>query len=318
VLQTIKVVAVAVLLAAVAAPASVQAASVGGVVGSDVPQSSGAVFEYWTQERMDAALPAVPVATAGPLEGIGDLADRDEADSARRAPAKEIPNPRRGKLKTNGKVFFSEGLNDFVCSGTVVRSKTKSLVVTAGHCTFSGGSQVDNFMFVPAKDGNNEPFGRWSATRLATTSQWASSDDTRYDVGIATMAERQGKKIQNVVGARGISFNREGNQRFRAFGYPQGPPFGGQNLFVCKSQQEGTDSRMNQPRPNRIDCNMTGGSSGGGWLVGKGKVNSVVSYGYECTSVVIIVFPCDNPEDGKLFGPYFGDVIKQLYRSEKR
>ena len=60
---------------------------------------------------------------------------------------------------------------------------------------------------------------------------------------------------------------------------------------------------------------MTGGSSGGGWVIDGGKVNSVVSYGYECTIPLPI---CDNPEEGKLFGPYFGDEIKQLYRSQKR
>lgn len=297
-----------------------QAASASDVVSSRVLQQPADVFDYWTQARMDAALPAVPISTEGPLDGIGDvLGGGGETDGAsRRGPAKEIRDPKRAKLRSNGKVFFSEGVSDFVCSGTVVKSKTKSLVVTAGHCSFSGGTQVSNFMFVPAKDGDREPFGRWSAKRLATTPQWQSSDDVRYDVGMATMAKRNGKKLQNVVGARGITFNRGGNQRFRAFGYPQGPPFGGKNLFVCKSPQEGTDSRMSQPRPGRIDCNMTGGSSGGGWLVGKGKVNSVVSYGYECPGVVIIVFPCDNPEDGKLFGPYFGNEIKKLYRSQKR
>jgi hypothetical protein len=60
---------------------------------------------------------------------------------------------------------------------------------------------------------------------------------------------------------------------------------------------------------------MTGGSSGGGWVVRERLVNSVVSYGYECT---VPVFPCENPEEGKLFGPYFGDTVKQLYRSAQR
>jgi hypothetical protein len=48
------------------------------------------------------------------------------------------------------------------------------------------------------------------------------------------------------------------------------------------------------------------------------KLNSVVSYGYECGVILPLPIPCDNPEEGKLFGPYFGDEIKQLYRSQKR
>jgi hypothetical protein len=50
-------------------------------------------------------------------------------------------------------------------------------------------------------------------------------------------------------------------------------------------------------------------------VIGGEKVNSVVSYGYECT--IPIPPLCNNPEEGKLFGPYFGDVIKDLYKSQK-
>jgi V8-like Glu-specific endopeptidase len=281
-----------------------------------VEQAPQEILDYWTHERMNAAVPGdrllEQVRFAGPLDELGlGLAGGSERGKR----AEKVSNPRRAPYRTHGKVFFSDALFDYVCSGTVVRSKTKSLVVSAGHCTHSGGSPVDNWMFVPAKDGSREPFGRWAATKLATTPQWQNNEDIRYDVGMATMAERNGKKIQQRVGARDIDFNRNGDQRFRAFGYPAEGRFDGRTPYSCKSRQNGSDNSQGSPPPNRISCDMTGGSSGGGWIVGKGKVNSVVSYGYECT---VPLFPCENPEKGNLFGPYFGAEIKKLYRSQKR
>ncbi|MEJ7875346.1 MAG: hypothetical protein WKF62_01695 [Solirubrobacterales bacterium] len=307
-LRSIKVFAVVALLAAAAAPASAQAASV-----TESPQE---ILDYWTDDRMDGALPGDLLLDDMPLSGpLDDLGFGLGGAPGSQETAEKVAKPRRKPIRTHGKVFFSDGPLNFVCSGTVVRSKTKSLVVSAGHCTYSGGSPVENWMFVPAKDGNREPFGRWAATKLATTPQWESNENIKYDVGMATMAKRGGKTIQERVGARGIDFNREGNQDFRAFGYPAEGRFDGRTPYSCTSRQNGTDNSQGNPPPNRISCDMTGGSSGGGWIVGKGKVNSVVSYGYEC---VVILFPCENPESGNLFGPYFGNEIKQLYRSQKR
>jgi hypothetical protein len=48
-----------------------------------------------------------------------------------------------------------------------------------------------------------------------------------------------------------------------------------------------------------IDCDMTGGSSGGGWIAG-GSLVSVNSYGYATLPNV-------------MFGPYQGSVAQGLY-----
>ena len=50
-----------------------------------------------------------------------------------------------------------------------------------------------------------------------------------------------------------------------------------------------------------LACNMTGGSSGGGWITG-GKLNSVTSFGYTGLKNV-------------LYGPFFGSVIQTAYTS---
>lgn len=86
----------------------------------------------------------------------------------------------------------------------------------------------------------------------------------------------------------------------------------------CSSPAQGGDNEMKDPKPIRIDCDQTGGSSGGGWVINGNAVNSVVSYSYECgVGPVPLPIPCNNTEEGKLFGPYFGGVIKKLYKSQR-
>ena len=295
-------------------------------------RSSAEVRAYWTAERMREAIPAdrpfgsVAIPQA-PLAGddIGERSVVGPVDQAVRGilgggggggrEAKEIENPRRAPFRTHGKVYFTLGMLDYVCSGTVVNSEVRRLVVTAGHCVYS---QVDGFadrwIFVPGFDEGAKPYGRWVAGDLATTPQWRQSEDIRYDVGMATMRKRNGKRLQSVVGARGIGFNLR-PERYHAYGYPAEDPYNGRQLRMCNSRDQGADQNEGNPKPRRIDCDMTGGSSGGGWVVRERLVNSVVSYGYEC---VVIILPCNNPDRGKLFGPYFGDTIKRLYRSQQR
>jgi V8-like Glu-specific endopeptidase len=279
-------------------------------------ESAAEVRSYWTQERMDTAIPGdallSDVAAVVPVSDVGLGLGQTQA---RRAQAQAVGNPSSKPFRSHGKIFFSLGAGDYVCSGTSVQSKTERLVVTAGHCTYSeADGYASNFMFVPAYDDGDDPFGEWTAKRIKTTPQWKANENISYDVGMATMSKLNGKTLADKVGKRGIAFNKSSNQNFDVFGYPAEAPFNGERMYRCDSQAEGSDNSQNNPKPTRIDCDMTGGSSGGGWVIKGKNVNSVVSYGYEC----VIPLPiCDNSEDGKLFGPYFGDQIKKLYKSQK-
>ena len=305
---------------------TVIAALIAGAAALTAPHGAGAyatgesaseVRDYWTQERMEAAIPGdvllEDVADSSPIPGLGLGLG---STAARRAQARKVDNPKSKPYRTHGKVFFTLGVANYVCSGTSIKSKTKSLVVTAGHCTYSqADGYASNFMFAPAFKDGARPFGEWTAKNLKATPQWENREDESFDVGMATMRKRNGKKLAQVVGNRGIAFNRGRNLDFHVFGYPAEDPYDGQNMYRCDAPAQGTDNGMSNPKPTRIDCDMTGGSSGGGWVTGSGDVNSVVSYGYEC---VVIILPCGNPEEGKLFGPYFGAEIKKLYRSQKK
>jgi len=304
---------VGVVVAAVAALAAPAGAEADDVVSRQVTSGSSEVRGYWTPARMAGARPASEL-LAGlslPAEPVGAVLGGGEPGA--RSAAQPVTNTRAYPARTHGKVFFHLPSGDYVCSGTVVRARNKRLVATAGHCVFGDGTFADHWMFVPGKGGSSEPFGRWVAARLAAPRRWQASEDLRYDVGMATMRKRNGRRLQKVVGARGIAFNQGRNLHFDAFGYPALPPFGGARLYRCSSKAQGTDSGPS-PAATRIDCDMTGGASGGGWIIGHRRVNSVTSYGYDPLCPAL----CPDPDGEKLYGPYFGATIEKLYRSQRR
>lgn len=306
----------------VAAGLALPASSSAGVSARSLSEPAAEVRAYWTAERMRSARPASELlaGVAAPNDLLAGMLGGGQP--TRRSAARPVEDASKAPFRTHGKVYFRLASGDFQCSATSVRARTKRLVVTAGHCVHGNGDFASKWMFVPGKKGAGrerpaEPYGRWTAARLATTQEWKRDEDLRYDVGMATMKKRNGKRLQRVVGARGIAFRKGRDLHFKAFGYPAEGRFDGNRLYGCSSAAEGTDSGP-RPRPTRIDCDMTAGSSGGGWIIGKGRVNSVVSYGYECV-VGDLLCPLvgGNPEEGKLFGPYFGNKIRRLYLSQR-
>jgi V8-like Glu-specific endopeptidase len=256
-----------------------------------VTQSRQAVVNYWTEERMENAIPVEQVR--------GNSSGRAESAAAP-APAREYPGPyTEYPASTHGKVFFTLNGSNYVCSGTALNSTNRSVVWTAGHCLNEGpGAFATNFAFVPAYRDGARPFGTWTARTLMTTSAWANQGDFSYDVGAAVMNTTGGSALTDVVGGRGIAFNYDRNQFYTSFGYPAAPPFNGQRLWICESPLIANDTSASPPTMG-IDCNMTGGSSGGGWIVGN-AVYSVNSYGY-----------LNQP--GVMYGPYQDSVAQGLY-----
>jgi hypothetical protein len=72
-------------------------------------------------------------------------------------------------------------------------------------------------------------------------------------------------------------------------------------MWVCNTAPTWTDSSAT-PATMGVPCNMTGGSSGGGWITSSGSVASVVSYGYANLKNV-------------LFGPHQETEAQTLYQT---
>lgn len=261
-----------------------------------VAQDKAAVQQYWTAERMREAEPADKVLRGAPP------GQKKKTAAAAAATATQVPPPyTTAPTRTNGKVFFTDGGSNYVCSGTALLSSNKSTVWTAGHCVHDGARDFHtNWTFVPAYADGSRPYGTWTARRLLTTSAWAQRGDLSYDTGAAVVSLSGGSALTDVVGGRNIAFNTSRNQQYAAYGYPAAPPFNGQRLWVCNSPLRYNDTSAN-PATMGIDCDMTGGSSGGGWIA-NGSVRSVNSYGYSTLP-------------GVMFGPYQGSVAQSLYTS---
>jgi len=268
------------------------------VVSARPAQSPADVRDYWTPQRMRDATPPQPLPSGSRQERADDVS----------AASAGYPG------RVHGKVFFTvaagDAPGDYVCSGTVVNSNSHSLVWTAGHCVNdaeNGGGFATNWVFVPGYRTGSAPFGEWPAKRLETTSGWRSTASVRVDLGAATLArDAQGRGIEDAVGARAIAFGQPRPSSVTAFGYPTSPSlfqplFDGERLFSCDAPVTGTDSPAGAgPAPIEIECDMSAGSSGGGWVTADGAVAGLTSYGY-ATDVV------------HLYGPYFGSVARELY-----
>ncbi|MFD8978404.1 trypsin-like serine peptidase [Streptomyces sp. NPDC059564] len=264
---------------------------------------------FWTAERMRQATPLDVTAAPGTVR----TAPAPSGPPARVAPTAASPTafPQAGGawtgggaiVKTSGRVFFTMGDRTASCSGDSITSANGSTVITAGHCVKYQGAWHTNWVFVPAYDNGNAPYGQWPATKTFATDQWAASEDMNMDVGLAVVAPLNGRKLSQAVGAQGIAFNGGYNKKMYSFGFPAAAPYDGTKLVYC-SGNSGKDFLLT--KDHGLGCNMTGGSSGGPWLqdfdeaTGLGTQVSVNSFGYTFLP-------------NRMFGPYFGNEAKAAY-----
>jgi V8-like Glu-specific endopeptidase len=309
-----------------------RAASQDVVSGSAQGEAAG---RYWTAERMRNAQPVDLISKPGKPED----AKRVLPEGSRKAVSPTAPHGgagsvplggksfRRGRgggypfpyaryrwsgpttdlpARTWGKVFFSTPNGDYVCSGTAVASANESVVWTAGHC--ASNPSVRSFyrhrwIFVPGYDNGKAPFGRFVGKRFFTTRAWYRHGDSAFDLAAIVVAPLNGKTLVDTVGGQGIAFNQTRSHEYVSGGYPADYPFDGRSLYVCDAPL-GTNDRAASPPTVAIGCDMTGGSSGGGWLMnvqnGLGTLVSVNSYGY-----------FSQPD--AMYGPYQGNAAERLY-----
>jgi V8-like Glu-specific endopeptidase len=211
--------------------------------------------------------------------------------------------------RTTGKIFFTLGSTDYVCSGAAVASANADVAVTAGHCANDGtGTWATNWTFVPGYSNGNAPYGSFTARRYFVASQWTSNADEDYDVAfVALNTASVGGVLTHVVsavGGLGVAFGTQPS-RVDAFGYPAESPYNGQQLYYCAGST--SPDPYHATNDTGLDCAMTEGSSGGPWLsnfspsTGVGTITSVSSFKYD---------------DGSdtMYGTAFGSSAQSLYR----
>jgi V8-like Glu-specific endopeptidase len=266
-----------------------------------------------TKARMKAALP-MPYAIANTF-GVRDERIRHSAVrptlSSQAATGSytrnEIADPTQAPYRTQGKLFlFDDGLAaPSFCSATALNSANGSVVFTAGHCLYDheyGLGWIDGVVFVPGYRFGNAPYGEWVAESGVVASGWITDENPRRDFAALVMSPHDGVPIVDRIGGRDFIWNQPRAQAFESFGYPVDPPFDGERLYVCRANTAYYDGLATGegPYPMGIGCDMTAGSSGGGWIINGSHLNSVNSYGYDGYEV--------------MFGPYLDGVAAALYQ----
>lgn len=270
---------------------------------------------YWTARRMRTA----PSRSLIALDGKPSPADASpvtpqlaafRTGSITRSASAAAATPLDTSLyttapySTSGRIFGTDATGSYSCSGTAVTSANRSVVWTAGHCVIDPetGNRATSIMFIPAYHSGNAPFGIWTAAEADVPPQWSQANGfpEGHDMAALVMnTDQSGQRLTDVVGGRDIEFDQSQQQTFDAFGYPAATPFNGASMYHCLSSVTRVDANTS-PASLGISCDMTNGSSGGGWIVDGRYLNSNVTYFYK-----------DHP--GTLYGPYFGSVAASLF-----
>jgi len=271
-------------------------------------------LKYWTRERMASAIPR-DIVFKTHLSNNFEYTGINEEETAQVNPPKGTTNVNVGDYTKNpyhqvGKVFFSHGPNNYVCSGSAVGG---NIVLTAGHCVCDSGSWFTKWLFVPNYLDGKAPFGTYSAEDVFAFQDWFYDSDIGRDVAFAQVKGSTSDTLEKVVGALGFITNVESNKtNWAAVGYPAANPFTGKVMVQSFEAQSITDNRVS-PFTRGIISKMTGGCSGGPWVysvdVGADNSNTVNaagglnSYGYQ-----------GRPH---LYSPLFDDSVNTLYQQAR-
>jgi V8-like Glu-specific endopeptidase len=265
---------------------------------------------FWTPGRMQAAKPlelasprfdshARPMGLAGP------------AGSEFGSNFEQVPDPTAPGFRVHGVLFVAGFFGYGRCSGTAVDAPNKSVVITAAHC-LEGSGRRSNLAFIPGYRYGQRPFGVFPVRWLDRTKQWRGVfSSANFDVGAMVVGRNQrGETLGEAVGGAKIAFNLKPKQTFDVHGYPAEEPFDGETQRLCKGVpfigHDPTSFEFPGPLNLANDCDVTGGASGGGWMIRGGTtLNGVTSYGY---------FDTQTP----VFGPYFGKEAARLYSRAAR
>ena len=293
--RTISLVALAALVALpmVAAPAA--------AAGSRSDHDR--IVAYWTRERIANAKPRVSVRAPGRLAPAAKPT-KPPTGSLATTTGSLWPDGKGKLYRTVGRVLFTMDGGDWVCSGVAATdSRTDvSVVLTAAHCAYDNENKAfaTNWTFFPEFDTtpayscSQAVHGCWSATRLAVHGGYADQSGftdtaTHHDWAFAVVGSggKPGESRQlDSLGSYPIAFrDYSSGTTMTAAGYPAAGKYSsGSELAYCHGSA-GFDP-YNANLTYRLGCDMTGGSSGGPWLVNldangdNGTLASVNSDGY--------------------------------------
>jgi len=160
---------------------------------------------------------------------------------------------------------------NYVCSATVQRL---GVVTTAGHCVSDGhGHFFTNWKFTPAIRLGSAPYGTWIWRQVVVTNTWhlgGGGVPNAQDVAvIALFPNSSNVKIGSYTGFAGFNIpDLYGGQHVSIEGYPC-------NLDSCaKDHRNDAQVFGGSNNTDVAGSDMSGGASGGGWIINYGQYAS--------------------------------------------
>ncbi|WP_043640474.1 trypsin-like serine peptidase [Nonomuraea candida] len=194
-----------------------------------------------------------------------------------------VPRPYTGPQRLTGVLLGRDPVakTDVLCGGTVIGSRSRSLVLTAAHCLYRDGRLLEHLAFLPGYDRGRPRLGVWPVVRTWVPARWRtrpySSELLPYDVGLVGVV-RRGRPLEAVTGRGLTTMSTTRGTELRGLellGYPAGRGYPGTKLYRClgdavEGVSEGPGLMVTR------NCHAAAGGSGGPALYG-GAVAGVVS-----------------------------------------
>jgi V8-like Glu-specific endopeptidase len=248
-------------------------------------------IDYWTRERL---------LTARPWRRWDPLLSPGTASVALAAAGETVPlAPEATQVEASrvGALFDKDASGNHFCTASVVASPGHDLVMTAAHCVNDGrGHDKNDLVFIPGYAAGATPYGVWTPRRVVVDPKWARGGDSDYDVGFVVLNSRDGKNIQDVLGANKIGFNTGFTHLVRVTGYPDTDDA----PVTCRNWT--SEHSMTQLR---FECGgFYDGTSGSPWMTADPRQIVGIIGGYQQGGAT----------DDVSYSVYLGDDIQQLYK----
>ncbi|MBW4510867.1 MAG: S1 family peptidase [Scytonematopsis contorta HA4267-MV1] len=230
-----------------------------------------------------------------------------------------------------GKLYMAVGGNtyNYICSASMIG---KSLLLTAAHCVHDFGKGnagwVRRVKFVPAKNNSSEPHLSYESSSYLIPTTYFNGTDTCVQTGVVCNNDiavvhldnnSRGQQAGNVVGWFGYGWNGYsyavpasayqsvfGNKLFASItqlGYPGSFDSG---LVMQINTAYGAFFGSGNLKNTWLGSAMTGGSSGGPWLVNFGNDATGENYGSQNIRNVVVGVSSYGNSEQKMGSSWFG------------
>ncbi|WP_342343913.1 trypsin-like serine peptidase [Clavibacter capsici] len=211
-----------------------------------------------------------------------------------------------------GRLYYTAGGKDYACTASSIKSDSKLVIATAGHCLYHNGEFSTNLRFIPAWDGANKPLLTWGANEYQVPRAWRYQEDQQHDAGFVQLKPQRswlGAKqyLADQAGATATNFGLANTGlHYEAFGYEQVSGFTSHPLLTCSGNGYRRFSQFSLLSIN--DCAMVGGGSGGPVYHESGK-------GVNGTQVGVVSSVMPRGEHSVMTFAPWGDAEYQVFRT---